>query len=33
MTYIHWMDLLIFLACSGALFGVLALTDWIGGRK
>ena len=33
MNYTHWMDLLIFVACSGALFGVLALADRIGGRK
>lgn len=33
MTYIHWMDLLIFITCTGALYGVLALADRIGGRK
>jgi len=33
MTYIHWMDLTVLLVCSGALIGVLALADLIGGRK
>lgn len=33
MNYIHWMDLLIFLTCTAALYGVLALADRIGGRK
>lgn len=33
MNYIHWIDLIIMLTASGALFGVLALTDLIGGRK
>ena len=33
MDYIHWMDLLIFLTCTGALYGVLALADRIWGRK
>ena len=33
MSYIHWIDLIIMLGASAALFGVLALTDLIGGRK
>lgn len=33
MTYIHWTDLLVFLACTAALYVVLVLTDRIGGRK
>ena len=33
MNYIHWTDVIILLACCGALYGVLALTDLIGGRK
>ena len=33
MDIFHWIDLTIFLIASGALFGVLALADRIGGRK
>ena len=33
MDIFHWIDLIIMLTASAALFGVLALTDRIGGRK
>lgn len=33
MNYVHWMDLTVLLITSGALYGVLVLTDLIGGRK
>ena len=33
MDIFHWIDLIIMLAASCALYGVLALTDRIGGRK
>lgn len=33
MDIFHWIDLIIMLITSGALFGVLVLTDLIGGRK
>ena len=33
MDIFHWIDLIIMLTAFAALFGVLALTDRIGGRK
>ena len=33
MEIFHWIDLIIMLGAFAALFGVLVLTDRIGGRK